>query len=68
MDNMLHAQMPDDERISEREVRALIGMLDYLVAEVGRIQASSAQMSARCLTQARASLADVLSNDLVKTH
>jgi hypothetical protein len=52
------------ERIPERDVVAMIAMIDYLVAEVGRIDT----MAAQCLVLARKSLADSVSEALVKAH
>jgi len=52
------------ERIPERDVVAMIAMIDYLVAEVGRIDA----MSAQCLVLARKSLAETVSDAFVKAH
>jgi hypothetical protein len=53
-----------DEPIPETDIVAMLVMLDYLIAEVGRIDA----MSAQCLLLARKSLTEAVADSLVKTH
>ncbi len=60
--NSLAAQEP--EPIAERDILALIAMLDYLVSEIAKIDV----MSAHCLMLARKSLLDAVADALVKTH
>jgi hypothetical protein len=50
--------------IPEREIAALLTMLDYLIVEISRIDA----MSAQCLVLARKSLAEAVAVSLVKAH
>ncbi len=52
------------EHIPERDVVAMLTMLDYLIAEISRIDA----MSAQCLLLARKSLAEAMADLLVKAH
>jgi len=52
------------ELIPERDVIAILGMLDYLIAEVGRIDA----MSAECLVVARRSLAETVEEEFIKAN
>lgn len=47
------ADHDDDQAPSECDIRAMLSMIDYLIARAGRIDA----MSARCLIMARQSLA-----------
>jgi hypothetical protein len=50
--------------IPETDIVAMLVMIDYLIAEVGRIDA----MSAQCLMLARKSLTEAVADSLVKTH
>jgi hypothetical protein len=52
------------EFIPERDVIAMLGMLDYLIAEVGRID----DMSAQCLVVARKSLAEKVAEAFKKAN
>ncbi len=52
------------EPMPERDVLAMLAMLDYLIAEIARVDA----MSAQCLMLARKSLADSVADALVQTH
>lgn len=63
MDNSLLAEA-QDERIPERDILAMLAMIDYLIAEIGRID----PMSAQCLVLARKSLAEAVGDSLVKAH
>jgi hypothetical protein len=55
---------PEAERIPERDIVAMLAMLDYLIAEIARVDI----MSAQCLMLARKSLAEAVTDALVKTH
>jgi hypothetical protein len=55
---------PPPEPVPERDLLAMLAMLDYLIAEIARIDA----MSAQCLMLARKSLADAVAEGLVKAH
>lgn len=55
---------PPPERVPERDVLAMLAMLDYLIAEIARVDA----MSAQCLMLARKSLADAVADALVRAH
>jgi hypothetical protein len=50
--------------VPERDVLAMIAMLDYLIAEIARVDT----MSAQCLMLARRSLADAVADALVRAH
>ena len=50
--------------IPEGDVVAMLVMNDYLIAEIGRIDA----MSAQCLMLARKSLTEAVGDAFVKTH
>jgi hypothetical protein len=52
------------EFIPERDVVAMLGMLDYLIAEAGKIDA----MAAQCLMVARKSLAETVAEAFVKAN
>ena len=62
MENLVNIEEPDF--IPERDVVAMLGMLDYLIAEIGRFD----EMSAQCLMVARKSLADSVADALVKAN
>jgi hypothetical protein len=55
---------PEAERIPERDIVAMLAMLDYLIAEIARVDV----MSAQCLMLARKSLAEAVADALVRTH
>ena len=63
MDSSLLAEA-QDERIPERDILAMLAMIDYLIAEIGKID----PMSAQCLVLARKSLAEAVGASLVKAH
>ena len=63
MENSLLAET-QDERIPERDILAMLAMIDYLIAEIGRID----PMSAQCLVLARKSLTEAVGVSLVKAH
>jgi hypothetical protein len=58
------ASVHEPELIPERDVIAMLGMLDYLIAEVGRID----PMSAQCLMVARKSLAETVTEAFIKAN
>ena len=64
MENFDRIDLPEAERIPEQDIVALLGMLDYLIAEVATVDA----MSAQCLILARKSLVEVVAASLVKAH
>jgi hypothetical protein len=64
MENPLPGDLPDRDRIPERDVVAMLAMLDYLIAEVSRFDDTGAQ----CLTIARKSLAEAVASSLAKAH
>ncbi len=60
--NSLGPQLP--KPLPERDIRSLVAMLDYLVSEIAKIDATSAH----CLMLARESLLDAAADALVKPH
>jgi hypothetical protein len=64
MENSQLAKVQEPEAISERDVRAMLAMLDYLVSEISRIDA----MSAQCLILARKSLTEAVADSLTKAN
>jgi hypothetical protein len=62
MENPHFADMPD--QIPERDIVAMLTMIDYLVAEISKIDA----MSAQCLMLARKTLAEAVADALVKAN
>jgi hypothetical protein len=52
------------EPIPERDIVAMLVMIDYLIAEISRID----PMSAQCLMLARKSLTEAVADAVVKTH
>ena len=52
------------EPISEGDVVAMLVMIDYLIAEISRIDL----MSAQCLMLARKSLTEAVADSLVRAH
>ena len=63
MENSSLAQA-HDERIAERDILAMLAMIDYLIAEISRFD----PMSAQCLVLARKSLAESVGETLIKAH
>jgi hypothetical protein len=55
---------PAAEPIPETDIVAMLVMIDYLIAEIGRID----MMAAQCLMLARKSLTEAVADSLVKTH
>ena len=64
MENQNHVDPPEAERIPERDIIALLAMLDYLIAEIAPFDV----MSAQCLMLARKSLTEAVAETLVKAH
>jgi hypothetical protein len=64
MENPHRVDLPGLQPIPERDVVALLTMLDYLIIEISRIDT----MSAQCLMLARKSLAEAVAESLVKAH
>jgi hypothetical protein len=64
MDHTHLAEAEECERIPERDILAMLAMIDYLIAEISRIDA----MSAQCLILARKSLTDAVGESFVKAH
>jgi hypothetical protein len=64
MEDPPHVDPPDLLRIPERDVVAMLVMIDYLIAEISRIDV----MSAQCLMLARKSLTEAVAETLVKAH
>ena len=64
MPQPLPADVRQDELIPERDIAAMVAMLDYLIAEISKIDA----MSAQCLILARKSLSDALGDAFVRAH
>ena len=63
----MHSPLPDfqePEHIPERDIVAMVAMLDYLIAEISKIDA----MSAQCLILARKSLTEAVGDVLAKAH
>jgi len=55
---------PQPESVPERDIVAMLAMLDYLISETARVDATSAQ----CLMLARKSLTDAVAAALVRAH
>ena len=65
MENLAAATtLHEYELIPERDVIAMLTMLDYLIAEVGRFDGSSAE----CLMVARRSIAETVADAFVKVN
>jgi hypothetical protein len=64
MQDPLPADTQESEHIPERDIVAMVAMLDYLIAEISKIDA----MSAQCLMLARKSLTEAVAESLVKAH
>ena len=62
MENPHFAAMP--EQIPERDIVAMLTMLDYLIAEISKIDT----MSAQCLMLARKTLGEAVADALVKAN
>jgi hypothetical protein len=64
MENPPFGDPPNRDRIPERDVVAMIAMLDYLISEVSRIDETGAQ----CLVLARKSLSDAAAGAFPRPH
>lgn len=64
MENLHPIELRPAESMPERDVVAMLVMIDYLIAEISRIDA----MSAQCLMLARKSLTEAVADALVKAH
>ena len=64
MENPRPLDLGDAERIPERDIVAMVAMLDYLIAEISKIDA----MSAQCLILARKSLTEAVGEAFMKPH
>ena len=64
MQNTRPADTQSPAHIPERDIAAMVAMLDYLIAEISKIDA----MSAQCLMLARKSLTEAAGDALVKAH
>jgi len=62
MENLANTEQV--EFIPERDVVAMLAMLDYLIVEAGKIDA----MAAQCLMVARKSLAETVAEAFVKAN
>ncbi len=62
MENLAHTE--EAEFIPERDVAAILAMLDYLIVEVGKID----EMSTQCLMVARKSLAECVADAFMKAN
>ncbi len=63
MDNLRLVEVEED-RAPDRDITAMIAMLDYLIGEITRIDA----MSAQCLIVARKALAERIAEAQVRAH
>ena len=64
MENQHPVEPRAAEPIPERDVVAMLVMIDYLIAEISRIDL----MSAQCLMLARKSLTEAVADTVVKAH
>ena len=64
MENPNRLDTAEPERIPERDIVAMLTMLDYLIVEISRIDV----MSAQCLMLARKSLAEAVADALVRAN
>jgi hypothetical protein len=62
MENLANVQ--EMQLIPERDVIAILAMLDYLIGEVNKID----EMSAQCLMVARKSLSEVVADAFIKAN
>lgn len=64
MENPNRIDTAEPDRIPERDIVAMLTMLDYLIVEISRIDV----MSAQCLMLARKSLAEAVADALVRAN
>ena len=64
MENTLPADIHEVEHIPERDIVAMVAMLDYLIAEISKIDT----MSAQCLILARKSLTEAVGDALLRPN
>jgi hypothetical protein len=64
MEELRFPGSPEAEPIPERDIVSLVAMLDYLIGEIAKVDA----MSANCLLLARTSLLEAVADALVKAH
>jgi len=64
MANPLFGEPPSRGRTPERDVIAMLAMLDYLISEVSRIDETSTQ----CLLLARQSLSEAAASTFPRPH
>ena len=64
MPNPLPAVSQESEAIPERDIAAMLAMIDYLIAEISKIDPTCAQ----CLILARKSLSETVGDALVRSH
>jgi hypothetical protein len=64
MENPRPVDIQDSEHIPERDIVAMVAMLDYLIAEISKIDT----MSAQCLILARKSLTEAVGEALMRPH
>ena len=64
MENPNRIDTAEPDRIPERDIVAMLTMLDYLIVEISRIDV----MSAQCLILARKSLAEAVADSLVRAN
>lgn len=64
MTDSLFGDPPSGDRIPDRDVVAMLAMLDYLISEVSRIDETGAQ----CLVLARKSLLDAAGSAFPRPH
>jgi hypothetical protein len=63
--NLADPTSPDEcEAVRDRDIRAILPMLDYLIAEISRID----RISAHHLMSARTSLAESVPHCVIRTH
>jgi hypothetical protein len=64
MENTHLPDIHESNLIPERDIVAMLTMLDYLISEISKIDS----MSAHCLILARKSLSEAVAAALVKAH
>jgi hypothetical protein len=64
MENLKVRDSQETEPIAEHDLLSMLAMLDYLAAEIGKIDL----MAAHCLMLARKSLVDAVGDSLATAH